>query len=120
MRFLRVLLVSVGLIGAPAADAAPLPLPALPADEVSFSRVVNSPRRGIGDTSQGRLRGHANTTGRTIWEVALEPEAIPGLAAAAIRSISRFTELIEELRAEFEGGAVADLLKAHYDASHKK
>ena len=68
-----------------------------PADEVSFSRVINSPRRGIGDTSQGRLRNHANTTGRTIWEIALEPEAVPGLGAAAIRSVSRFTELIEEL-----------------------
>jgi DNA helicase-2/ATP-dependent DNA helicase PcrA len=88
-----------------------------PADEVSFSRVVNSPRRGIGDTSQSRLRNHANTTGRTIWEVALEPEAVPGLAAAAIRSISRFTELIEELRAEFEGGPVADLLKAMLERS---
>ncbi|HEY6771212.1 MAG TPA: UvrD-helicase domain-containing protein [Solirubrobacterales bacterium] len=88
-----------------------------PADEVSFSRVINSPRRGIGDTSQGRIRNHANTTGRTIWEVAVEPEAIPGLAAAAIRSISRFTELIEELRAEFEGGAVADLLKALLERS---
>ena len=82
-----------------------------PADEVSFSRVINSPRRGIGDTSQGRLRNHANTTGRTIWEIALEPEAVPGLGGAAIRSVSRFTELIEELRAEFESGPVADLLQ---------
>ena len=88
-----------------------------PADEVSFSRVVNSPRRGIGDTSQGRLLAHANTTGRTIWEIALEPEAVPGLGAAAIRSIARFTELIEELRAEFEGGPVADLLKALLERS---
>ena len=88
-----------------------------PADEVSFSRVINSPRRGIGDTSQGRIRNHANTTGRTIWEVALEPEAIPGLGAAAIKSVSRFTELIEELRAEFEGGPVADLLKALLERS---
>jgi DNA helicase II / ATP-dependent DNA helicase PcrA len=88
-----------------------------PADEVSFSRVINSPRRGIGDTSQGRLLNHANTTGRTIWEVALEPEAVPGLAAAAIRSISRFTELIEELRAEFENAPVADLLKALLERS---
>ncbi|HKH22456.1 MAG TPA: UvrD-helicase domain-containing protein, partial [Solirubrobacterales bacterium] len=87
------------------------------ADEISFARVVNSPRRGIGDTSQGRLRAHANTTGRTIWEVAREPEAVPGLGAAAIKSISRFTELIEELRAEFEGGAVADLLKALLERS---
>jgi ATP-dependent DNA helicase UvrD/PcrA len=88
-----------------------------PADEVSFSRVINSPRRGIGDTSQGRLRNHANTTGRTIWEIALEPEAVPGLGGAAIRSVSRFTELIEELRAEFEGGPVTDLLKALLERS---
>ncbi len=88
-----------------------------PADGVSFSRVINSPRRGIGDTSQGRLLAHANTTGRTIWEVALEPEAVPGLSGAAIKSIARFTELIEELRAEFEGGPVADLLKALLERS---
>ena len=88
-----------------------------PADEVSFSRVVNSPRRGIGDTSQGKLRAHANTAGRTIWEIALEPEAVPGLGAAAIKSVARFTELIEELRAEFEGGPVAELLRALLERS---
>ena len=84
-----------------------------PADEVSFSRVVNSPRRGIGDTSQGRLPHHANTTGRTIWEVALEPEAVPGLGAAAIKAIARFTELIEEpARASRGRRPVAELLEA--------
>ena len=88
-----------------------------PADEVSFSRVVNSPRRGIGDTSQGRLRSHANTTGRTIWEIASEPEAVPGLAAAAIKSVSRFTELIEELRGEFENSPVAELMRALLERS---
>jgi DNA helicase-2/ATP-dependent DNA helicase PcrA len=88
-----------------------------PADEVSFSRVINSPRRGIGDTSQGRLLAHANTTGRTIWEIALEKETVPGLSAAAMKSIGRFTELIEELRAEFENGAVAELLKALLERS---
>ena len=88
-----------------------------PADEVSFSRVINSPRRGIGDTSQGRLLAHANTTGRTIWEIAREPETVPGLSAAAMKSIGRFTELIEELRAEFENGPVADLLSALLERS---
>ncbi|HMA27628.1 MAG TPA: UvrD-helicase domain-containing protein [Solirubrobacterales bacterium] len=88
-----------------------------PADEVSFSRVVNSPRRGIGDSSQAKLRAHANTTGRTIWEIALEPEAVPGLGSAAIKSIARFTELIEGLLAEFEGGPVAELLRALLERS---
>ena len=40
-----------------------LTLLANPADAVSFARVVNSPRRGIGQTTQGRLLSHANTTG---------------------------------------------------------
>ena len=46
-----------------------LSLLANPADQVSFARIVNSPRRGIGNTTQGRLASHANTTGLTIWEV---------------------------------------------------
>src|SRR6185503_2725428 len=32
-----------------------------PQDLVAFQRVVNSPRRGIGDTTQARIAGHANT-----------------------------------------------------------
>jgi DNA helicase II / ATP-dependent DNA helicase PcrA len=94
-----------------------LQLLANPADEVSFSRVVNSPRRGIGDTSQARMRAHANTAGRTIWEVAREPESVPGLGAAAIKSVARFVELVEELRAEFETGPVAELLRALLERS---
>src|SRR4249920_396470 len=47
-----------------------LSLLANPADQVSFARIVNSPRRGIGATSQARLASHANTTGLPIWEVA--------------------------------------------------
>jgi DNA helicase II / ATP-dependent DNA helicase PcrA len=88
-----------------------------PADAVSFSRVVNSPRRGIGDTSQARLLSHANTTGQTIWDVAAEPEAVPGLGAAAIKSVARFTELLEGLRADFTDAPVAELLGALLERS---
>ena len=69
-----------------------------PSDQVSFARVVNSPRRGIGNTSQGRLAAHANTTGLPIWEVAGRAEEVPGLSAAAIKAVSRFHETIEGLR----------------------
>ncbi len=52
-----------------------------PSDQVSFGRVVNSPRRGIGNTTQGRIAAHANTTGMPIWEVAGRVEEVPGLGA---------------------------------------
>src|SRR5207342_244915 len=90
-----------------------LSLLAKPADQVSFARVVNSPRRGIGATSQGRLVSHANTVGLPIWEVAERVEEVPGMSAAAIKAVSRFQETMEGLRDRAEeGGPVAGLLEA--------
>jgi len=83
-----------------------------PADQVSFARIVNSPRRGIGNTSQGRLVAHANTTGLPIWEVAARAEEVPGLGAAAIKAVSRFYETLEGLRARADSAPVAGLLEA--------
>jgi DNA helicase-2/ATP-dependent DNA helicase PcrA len=90
-----------------------LSLLANPADQVSFARIVNSPRRGIGDTSQGRLASHANTTGLPIWEVAERAEEVPGLSGAAIKAVSRFHETMAGLRERAEEeGPVAGLLEA--------
>ena len=80
-------------------------------DTVAFGRVVNSPRRGIGQTSQARLVGYANTIGSPVWEVAIAPERVPGLATAAVKAVGRFMSVMERLRERVEGGAgVGDLL----------
>ncbi len=90
-----------------------LSLLANPADLVSFGRVVNSPRRGIGDTSQGRIASHVNTTGQQVWEVIERVEEVPGLSGAAIKSVGRFYETMAGLRERAEeGGPVATLLEA--------
>jgi len=90
-----------------------LSLLANPSDQVSFARIVNSPRRGIGNTTQGRLASHANTTGKTIWEVIEAVEEVPGLNGAAIKAVSRFYEAMAGLRERAEeGGPVAGLLEA--------
>jgi superfamily I DNA/RNA helicase len=82
-----------------------------PADTVAFGRIVNTPRRGIGQTSQARIEGHANTVGEPIWDVAAVPEKVPGLAAAATKAVGRFMSVMERLRERVEGGAgVGDLL----------
>jgi DNA helicase-2/ATP-dependent DNA helicase PcrA len=84
-----------------------------PSDQVSFSRIVNSPRRGIGNTSQGRLASYANTAGLTIWEVIERAEEVPGLSAAAIKSVTRFYETMDLLRGRVDSGApVAEILQA--------
>jgi DNA helicase-2/ATP-dependent DNA helicase PcrA len=90
-----------------------LSLLANPADQVSFARIVNSPRRGIGNTTQGRVASHANTTGKTIWEVIEAVEEVPGLNGGAIKAVGRFYKTMAGLRERAEeGGPVAGLLEA--------
>jgi DNA helicase-2/ATP-dependent DNA helicase PcrA len=87
-----------------------------PQDVVAFARVVNSPRRGIGATSQGRVLNHANTLGESVWDVAAAPHAIPGLAAAAVKAVDRFMSVMVRLRERIDGGAsVGDLLQETLD-----
>jgi DNA helicase II / ATP-dependent DNA helicase PcrA len=75
-----------------------LSLIANPADVVSFTRVVNSPRRGIGQTSLARVLAHADALGIPVWEAAAQPEQVPGLGSAAIKALGRFMDTMQELR----------------------
>ena len=83
-----------------------------PADAVSFSRIVNAPRRGIGSQTQARLLSHANTTGTDVWDVIREVERVPALGAAAQRAVRRFADTMVALRDRVEGRSVAELLDA--------
>jgi DNA helicase-2/ATP-dependent DNA helicase PcrA len=87
-----------------------------PHDTVAFQRAVNSPRRGIGNTSQARIVSHANTLGESVFEVAAAPEDIPGLAPAAVKAVGRFMSVMERLRERAEGNApVGELLQETLD-----
>jgi DNA helicase-2/ATP-dependent DNA helicase PcrA len=68
-----------------------------PADTVAFTRIVNRPRRGIGDTTVGRLIAHAAATGVTPLEAIDQPEAA-GLKTAAVRAVGAFRDQIAALR----------------------
>ena len=69
-----------------------------PQDAGSFTRIVNSPRRGIGTTSVSRVLSSANTMGIPIWDAASEPEQVPSLGAAAVNALRRFMGTMHVLR----------------------
>ncbi|MGO9488231.1 MAG: ATP-dependent helicase [Solirubrobacteraceae bacterium] len=75
-----------------------LSLLANPFDVVSFTRVANSPRRGIGATSLSRVIAHAGTIDIPIWDAAARPHEVPGLGAAAVKALERFMATMAELR----------------------
>ena len=82
-------------------------------DAVSFQRVANTPRRGLGQTSLSRVLTHAQTTGVSIWEAAADPAAVPGLGKAAVKALGRFMETMEGLRQRHQQGVpIGDLLDA--------
>ncbi|MHB1539378.1 MAG: ATP-dependent helicase, partial [Solirubrobacteraceae bacterium] len=84
-----------------------------PHDVLSFQRVVNTPRRGIGHTSLARVLAHASSTGQAVCDVAASPGSVPGLGAAAVKALSRFSGTIAELRelARAPELSVAELLE---------
>jgi DNA helicase-2/ATP-dependent DNA helicase PcrA len=84
-----------------------------PFDVVSFTRVVNSPRRGLGRTSLSRIVAHSVTVGVSVWEAAAAADQIPGLGAAAVKALKRFMATMSDL-AELarQNIPVGDLLDA--------
>jgi DNA helicase-2/ATP-dependent DNA helicase PcrA len=83
-----------------------------PQDAGAFTRIANSPRRGLGATSLGRVLGHADALDVPVWEAAAAPDAVPGLATAARKALGRFMSTMERLRERLEAGAsVGDVLE---------
>src|SRR6185312_5678146 len=69
-----------------------------PFDVVSFTRIANSPRRGLGQTSLARVLAHADASDISVWQAASAPEEVPGLGTAAIKALRRFMDTMAELR----------------------
>jgi DNA helicase-2/ATP-dependent DNA helicase PcrA len=85
-----------------------------PRDEAAFLRVVNVPRRGIGDGALDRLRALATERGVSVPEVAHEP--VPGASRRARDGLVRFLAVLARLRA-LPRAPVAPLLRAVLDES---
>jgi len=84
-----------------------------PFDVVAFTRVANSPRRGLGRTSLSRIVTHSATVGVSAWEAAAAADRIPGLGAAAVKSLTRFMATMSDLsELAGQGIPVGDLLDA--------
>jgi DNA helicase-2/ATP-dependent DNA helicase PcrA len=81
-----------------------------PTDEINLRRIINQPRRGIGDASVDRLAATAGFGGRSLWNALEDPEAA-GLATASARSVRAFRGLMDDLRDRAVELPVGDLLE---------
>ncbi|MDP1803895.1 MAG: 3'-5' exonuclease, partial [Acidimicrobiales bacterium] len=83
-----------------------------PSDEVSIKRVINVPKRGVGDTSVARLDAWATKHGRPFVDALAKAEEA-GVGGRALAGINRLVGLLDELRAL--GRSPSDMIEAVLD-----
>ena len=66
-------------------------------DDLACQRIINVPKRGIGQTSVDRVTAFAAQNNISFYAALCRPENIPSIGSAA-KKIKGFTDLIEELR----------------------
>lgn len=67
-----------------------------PADNENFLRIVNEPKRGIGQTSLEKLRRFALENNWTLLDSAANATLIPGLSARAANKLTDFAKMISD------------------------
>jgi DNA helicase-2/ATP-dependent DNA helicase PcrA len=75
-----------------------------PADEVSARRIVNVPKRGVGDTSVDRIANWARAHGRSFGDALSQPEAA-GLSGKAAKGVRSLAALLDDLRSLAASGS---------------
>lgn len=78
-------------------------------DDLAVQRIINVPKRGIGQTTIGRVMNHAMEQEINFYDALLEVSYIPGMGRSAGK-IETFTNFIQRLRVEAEYYSVKELL----------
>jgi len=79
-----------------------------PSDEISIKRIVNVPKRGIGDTTLGKVDNYAQMIGVTFIE-GLRRAADAGVGGKSLKGIASFLSLLDGFTEAMEKGPGAAL-----------
>src|SRR4051794_201022 len=81
-----------------------------PADDISLRRVLNVPKRGIGDRAEACVQALAQREKITFFEALRRAEEAPGIATRSLNNIRGFVGMVEELQSMVDAGERADVV----------
>ena len=81
-----------------------------PHDDISFQRVVNVPKRGIGKTSMEKLQMHAEINDLSLFDAVKESD-FTGMSKKASNQLNLFREMIEDWQEQQEFLNVTDMVE---------
>ncbi|MDK2847970.1 MAG: ATP-dependent helicase UvrD/PcrA [Desulfuromonadales bacterium] len=79
-----------------------------PRDEVNLLRILNTPKRGIGDTSADRLIRFSAAQDVPLWQVLQNASEVDGLGDKVVEAIQGFVQMMESFRHRFRVGRISD------------
>ena len=82
-----------------------------PYDTLSLLRVINVPKRGIGQTTVNKLQDHANARGISLFEVITNAASVPGLSPRFIAKLEEMSGVLFDLMAEVDTVPVEQLIE---------
>ena len=85
-----------------------------PADDLSFRRIVNEPKRGIGATTVAKLAEIADFNNLSLYEQALQASST-NLSARAANNLEEFAFMIRDFRKMTEFVTITDLVESVLD-----
>jgi DNA helicase-2/ATP-dependent DNA helicase PcrA len=88
-----------------------------PADTVSLLRIINKPKRGIGDTTTDNLLKASQELSIPLWEIIQDKTSVNSLAGRNSKSIGEFVEVIEYFRTNIDKLTAAEILAQVMDRS---
>ncbi len=79
-----------------------------PADDLSVRRILNVPKRGIGDRAESVVEGFAASNRLTFTQALSRLDEVPGLATRSANQLRSFAEMMAEHRVMVEQGQSAE------------
>ncbi len=81
-----------------------------PSDTVSLLRVINTPRRGVGNTTIDRLQNAAQQLGVPLWEIINDETSVATVAGKSAKGVQSFVNILNKWRSEAETRPVVDVV----------
>ncbi|WP_056998550.1 DNA helicase PcrA [Fructilactobacillus fructivorans] len=94
-----------------------LTLVANPSDSLSFERVINVPKRGIGNSSVEKLRDFARDNGWSLLEAAKNVNLANNLPSRARNAIASFANVIANVQSKQKDMSVTEITQTILDQS---
>lgn len=82
-----------------------------PNDSLSLLRIINRPKRGIGETTIGRLQAFANENNMSLFEAVSGASEVPGITKKTAEKLENFAAFIFEVIGKLDEITIRELIE---------